>query len=371
MFRRKAAETPSKETNYNFPYFREFSGEFMGSDTVGAAPNGTATAWLRRLASLKLTLVIFVLFGTGVTAAYFGGLPPTWAVAVPLFLFAVNLLAAILFNPAFRRQTPLLVFHLALLAVILLLAAGRLTYLKGRLELTEGETFRGELTGYESGPFHPWGLDRFVFAQGAFSIDYDVNIQRNKTHSQVRWIDAAGAAGAGIVGDDRPLVLEGYRFYTTHNKGFAPAFSWHPADGAPVRRGSIHLPGYPANEYRQTQRWTIPGTSIGIWTMLQFDETILDPARPSQFRVPQEHRLVLRVSDDRHELRPGEYIDLPGGRLVYEGLRTWMGYQVFYDWTITWLLAACLVAVLSLAWHYWQKCSARPWSAGDQPEAPE
>jgi cytochrome c biogenesis protein len=29
-----------------------------------------------------------------------------------------------------------------------------------------------------------------------------------------------------------------------------------------------------------------------------------------------------------------------------------------------WLLAACIVAVVSLAWHLWRKFSARPWLEG-------
>ena len=42
----------------------------------------------------------------------------------------------------------------------------------------------------------------------------------------------------------------------------------------------------------------------------------------------------------------------PGGRLVYEGLRTCMGYRVAYDPSLPWLLAASLLAAIALAWHY-------------------
>jgi cytochrome c biogenesis protein len=40
-----------------------------------------------------------------------------------------------------------------------------------------------------------------------------------------------------------------------------------------------------------------------------------------------------------------------------------MGYSVFYDWTMPWLLAACTLAVLALGWHFWSKFSVRPWQA--------
>ena len=67
------------------------------------------------------------------------------------------------------------------------------------------------------------------------------------------------------------------------------------------------------------------------------------------------HRLVLRVGDQRAELAPGGRVDIPGGTLVYERLSTWMGYRVSFDPTLPWLLAASLLAALSLAWHYTQR----------------
>jgi len=62
------------------------------------------------------------------------------------------------------------------------------------------------------------------------------------------------------------------------------------------------------------------------------------------------------------ELRPGDGVDLPEGRLDYQGVRAWMGYTVFYDWTIPWLLAAALGAVGALGWHFWRKFAGRPWN---------
>jgi cytochrome c biogenesis protein len=95
--------------------------------------------------------------------------------------------------------------------------------------------------------------------------------------------------------------------------------------------------------------------------MLQFDEVLLDPDRVSQFRLPTRHTLVVRIGDARQELVPGERMVVPGGVLVYERLSTWMGYTVFYDWTLPWLFAACMLAVASLAWHFWTKFAVQPW----------
>jgi len=83
-------------------------------------------AWLLQLASLKLTLAIFILFCASVVLAYFTRWSPAWILALPFSLFAVNLTATILSNPSFRRQPGLLVFHLALLGLVVLLTVSRL-----------------------------------------------------------------------------------------------------------------------------------------------------------------------------------------------------------------------------------------------------
>jgi len=314
------------------------------------------------LASLKLTLLALLLFAGGVLLTYWSAAPASVVLVVPLGLLAVNLLAALLSNSVFRRQTPLLIFHLGLLAIVLLVAAGRLTYLKGELELAQGEEFGGGLSKFEAGPWHPFHLDHLHFANNGFTIGYAPGQQRERTRNRMSFVDATGGVRQTEIGDQTPLILGGYRFYTTSNKGFAPTFYWYPAAGGAPALGAVHLPSYPANEYRQAQEWTLPGSAIKLWTMLEFDEVILDPEKPSEFRLPKQHRLIVRVNEVRQELQPGQAIEFPEGRLVYVGLRSWMGYTVFYDWTIHWLLAACLLAVLALGWHFWQKFETKSWS---------
>jgi hypothetical protein len=125
----------------------------------------------------------------------------------------------------------------------------------------------------------------------------------------------------------------------------------------------VHLPSYPMNEYGQAREWTPPGSDAKLWVMLDIDEVLLDPAGPAQFRLPGQHNLVLRAGNERLELKPGESHRIGGGLLVYEGLTTWMGYNVFYDWTLPWMVSACVVAVSALAWHFWRKFSSRAWDA--------
>src|SRR5581483_8261935 len=237
----------------------------------------------------------------------------------------------------------------ALIALVVLVAASRLTCLKGQIELTEGEWFDGTLTAGESGPWHRHRLGRVRFGNESFRISYAQGVRRGPTRNAVSWVDADGSIRRNEIGDSDPLVLEGYRFYTSFNKGFAPMFAWRAKGSTEWMRGSIHLPAYPLHEYRQALEWTPPGSALKLWTMLQIDETLVDPARSFEFRVPTQHRIVIRVGDARHELAPGARVELPEGTLHYEGLRTWMGYQVFSDWTIPWLLASACAAAGTLA----------------------
>lgn len=314
------------------------------------------------MGSLKLTLVILALLGAGVAISYRSDTHMVWWLVVPLAACACNLLAAIATNGAFRSQLPLLVFHLALLALILLLAVGRLTYLKGKAEVVEGGVFDGELVDVEAGPWHMNHLSQVKFVNDGFSVDYAPGLRRGATRNRLRYADEDGMQRQVVIGDNQPLVVYGYRFYTSFNKGFAPIFLWHRKGAPQALIGAVHLPAYPLHEYEQAKEWTIPDTGLSAWVMLQFDEKVIDPEKADQFKAPKNHTVVLRVGDKRWELRPGNSAELPSGRLEYDGLRNWMGYTVFYDWTIPWLLATCLTAIGALGIHFWVKLSAKPWN---------
>lgn len=333
-----------------------------GQQENAARNNGVRISLLRRLASLRLTLGLIALLAAGTAVALRLEGARTWPMVIPLGLLVVNLLAAIVTNGVFRRQTPLLVFHLSLVALLTLVAAGRLTYLKGHVGITEGTNFEGVLTEVEHGPWHIDRLSSVSFINSGFTIEYAPGLQRGATRNDIALQGADGRWRHIVIGDQEPLVIAGYRFYTTFNKGFAPTFRWQRADGTTVF-GSVQLPPYPLKEYSQALEWTPPGSQVSVWVMLDIDEVLLNSDKHATFRLPEKYKLVVRVGNDRHEMRPGDAIRLIDGTLGFVGLRSWMGYKVFYDWTLPWLLAACAVAVVSMGCHFWQKFAARPWDA--------
>ena len=329
---------------------------------VGGLPRRALAA----LGSLRLTVALLAALGAGVAAATFGGWPMTWPVALPVAGLALNLAVALFTHPVFRANAALTLFHVLLIALMLLFALGRLTYFKGRIEVTEGQAFDGVPVEAEQGPWHPNRLDRIELVNQRFEIDYSPATTIRGTRNAVRWRDAAGHWQDAEIRENAPVELLGYRIYVTGGKGFAPTFAWH-ADGRTVA-GSVHLPRFPSDEHAQQAEWTLPDGRTRAWVALRFDRPPLPSGQAARLEAPaaDAHRIVLRLANEtgedvRHELRPGDSVELPGGRLEFTGTRLWMGYLLHYDRTVPWLLGISTLATLALAAHYAKKYGRRPW----------
>ncbi len=300
---------------------------------------------MKLLASSRLTLIGLAWLAASVIAHYqLPGLP-SWQLAMSMAALAINLAAALLVKPALRASAGLYVFHLALLVLMLLAGWGRMTHLDGRVEIVEGQSFtdaRNEVK--RSGPWHRDRLNEIDFVQGSYTIDYRPGLRRAHTRSEV----FAGRE-RHAVGDIDPLVLSGYRFYTTHNKGFALIVTWMPESGQ-AETGAIHLPSFPMNDWRQESDWQPEGGPNLKW--------VLDPGVKLDYQQAwkldsRQLKPVLKIHGKQQviELNPGQSTIVPGGSIRFEGVRGWMGYRIYYDPTLPWLLAIALVAVGALAWH--------------------
>lgn len=326
---------------------------------------------LRRLASLKFTLVGMLLLSIGAMWIYGNPIDVSvWVLVVPLALLAVNLAAAIVTNPRINRQPGLLVFHICLLATVLLVGVGRLTHFDAHIEIAQNQGFHQDsLQEVQKGPWHTGNLEAVEFVQGAYTVDYAAGLRRGLTHSAVFLPGPGGKVVTRDVGDDRPLVLERYRFYTTHNKGFAPILTWLPTQGQPIT-GRINMPSYPLYDYKQDNQWTPPGTQqkIKFWLQLQTglnmeQAWVLDGRNSTG-------TLVVSIGERREELELGDEVQLAEGRLRYENLTTWMGYRVFYDPTIQWLFWVTIIGVLGLTHFFWIKLNLKPWMDEAESDAP-
>ncbi len=315
---------------------------------------------LSRLASAKLTLLGMVGLAIGAGLGYENPSETSdWFLAVPLLFLSLNLCAAILTKRAINRRPGLLVFHLGLLALCVLVAVGRLTFFDARIEMTQGTAFDPQLLSIvKQGPLHSAGLEELVFIQGPYTVSYAARLKRGPTRSHVLIPEGDGTMREEVVGDDTPLLLGGYRFYTSFNKGFGAIVTWLPDGGEPMT-GTIHMPSYPLFDYKQANSWAPPGgEEVKLWLRL---DTGIDLEKSWVLDGEKsEGILIVTAGDNRQELSPGEEIKLASGRLRFDQLTTWMGYKVFYDPTLVWLFWASVIAVLGLSVHYWMKFSRLP-----------
>ncbi len=303
---------------------------------------------------LSLVFIVFLFVGIILFQQLTGELR-IFAMLIPAALLMLNFIATLILRKNFIHKPALLIFHIALCAIVSLTMLGQLTYLKGTLELSTQEEFNGQLENIQAGPWHDYQLDKLKFTNLGFTINYHEGVMRDKTLNRLLLGKKSANTKVIEIGDHVPMVFGHYRFYTSHNKGYAPVFKWSPKEGGAAQRGSVHLPAYPIHEYKQAKEWTLPTTNEKIWTMLVIEEDVIPENRDFEFRVPYKHHIIVRVGEQRYKLRMGEEIKLTSGTLRYESLSSWMGYSIDYDWTRAWLLIACLITLLSLSWHYFSR----------------
>ena len=312
------------------------------------------------LSSTRFTLLGMACLGFGAALSYDNPVStPVWVLVVPLLALAINLSFAIVRNPAINRRSGLLLFHLALLGIVVLVAIGRLTHFEAHVELADGMALTdAPLLNVKQGPWHAGDLQSVQFVQESYTVNYRAGMKRGLTFSHIHLPDGQGGWEDKAIGDDRPLLRDGYRIYTTSNKGFAPVLKWQ-GDNGEVLTGAVNMPSYPLMAYKQANEWLTPaGEPVNFWLQLDtgLDENntwLLDPARAAGV-------LVINRDDKRIEMKPGDSIRVQGGRLTYERLGGWMGYKIFYDPTLLWLFICAVLAVLGMSIHYWQKFSATP-----------
>lgn len=315
-------------------------------------PGSLLASFVRALASPRLMVTFFLLMAAAALGVAYGAIAPTPAALVPLGLLVVNLTASIASNARFRADLPLLVFHVSLLAIVALFAIARLTYFEGTAKVPAGAWFDGDLRTEERGALHGEGARGLRFSNEGFTEVYPERNKYRYTHNRVRFPDAAGNPHEGVIGDDRPLVLNGYRIYASRNRGFAPMLQWQPDDDA-IQFATVPLGQIGADGFMTGVQWPIPGGPT-VWVSLSTEhaQSASGTRRDNLGAKDASNKLVLQHNERFSDLRVGESADLPGGRLTYVGLNAWMGYNIIYDPTRPWLIGTVGIAIISLLWFY-------------------
>lgn len=316
-------------------------------------------------------MLAFFIFSA--TAALVSIQRPEWITTIwilPLGIFSVSVLAAVACRPRLRRDPALLGLHLALLVLIVLVGVARLTYLDGAVTLTEGAAFDGSLSVVQRGPLHTGRVESIRFANEGVIEDFADRDRWRATYNRVRWWDERGASGVATIGDDSPLLLGGYRIYTTFNRGYSPVFLWESSRNGSRELGTVQLKA--DEEFGMSNAWQLPD-GPDVWVMLdpQQDIRIERGTRRSNMGADNlAHSLVLRIGERREVLALGASLTLPEGRLTYVELKTWMGYRITHDFAAHWLASAAAIIVLCLVAFY-ARLLRQPEPAFDSPQLKE
>ncbi|QSX37710.1 cytochrome c biogenesis protein ResB [Shewanella sedimentimangrovi] len=309
------------------------------------------------MASLKLTLMSIALLLLAVVAANLLGWPYAEAIAAPVLLLTVNLIFAILYQPAFKRDSSLLLFHVALAMLLPVALYGSLAGFQGRFELPEGAGFAPEqLVITQQGPLHPYSLDELSLSLQAMEATYVPGKRAQRLRARV-WHDQE----SWVVAEHLPLVWRGYRINVSKNIGFSALLQFTDGAGQTLTHG-VNFPWLAANELRQANEVALLGEPF--WLKLEGVESMLEGSMEAvDFVPPAAAFLVLRQGERRVELRPGQEIAINGGRLRYLGLGSWQGFEVIYDPAKPFLLAIGLILCAAMGWYFYRRFSRYDWAA--------
>jgi cytochrome c biogenesis protein len=276
-------------------------------------------------------------------------------VVLPLALLAINLSAALVVRHAFRQQAALLLFHVGLLAVLLLVAANVLLRFDGSVEVIEGTAFDAAgVVERGGGWLHPRRLGHVQFAQGPLEVQYLSGLRRDTTHSRVFVTRPDGSQVRRDIGDRQGFTSDGYRFMTTFNKGYAVLVLWRDAGGRETL-GAVNFPSYPEFEWRQTNEWITPAGESLAFELQLADRVPEDSPWTLSSRGVDFSIGIAGNGQAEKTLRAGQSIKVTGGEVTIVDLRLWMGYRIDYNPLLPWLLAAAFLSLGALALHMVQK----------------
>lgn len=284
----------------------------------------------------------------------------------------------------FIRETGNLLFHLALVALVVAVAVGKTTGSQGRMVLVEGQGFTNQLAQYDdfrSGVF----FDRSHLHPFIMKLtDFDVSFQRSgpergapakfDAHVLVRQ-GFAESARKTTIRVNHPLEIGGSTVFLTSH-GYAPHFTVRDAQGEVVWQGSAVFAPEGANLLsRGVVKAPDAKPQLGFQAIFA-PSGIVDSQKGLMSSFPDadaplvfmgaftgdlgmdtglpQNVFALDVSKMKRlgiqPLRIGDVWTLPdkSGSISFDRVDRWAAFVVSNDRTEIWVLSASLLAVLGL-----------------------
>lgn len=289
----------------------------------------------------------------------------------------------------YLRETGNLVFHLALVGVLVAVALGQLLSYRGQVIVIEGRAFANAVVDYDS--FRPgtWftdgSLEPFSLTLDEFTSDFDPStLQARDFAAYVTVTEGDGAPRQAVIKVNRPLQAGGASVYLSGN-GFAPAITvrdgagevafsgpvpFLPRDAVYTSRGVVKVPDVsPGQEQLGFVGFFLPTavTDGGLPSSI-FPQPInpvlvlapfagdlgLDDGIPQNVYELDTSGMTAVVGDDGAPvtlmLSPGETAELPDGlgSVTFDALPRFAALDVRHDPTTGWVLAFALLAMTGL-----------------------
>jgi cytochrome c biogenesis protein len=290
----------------------------------------------------------------------------------------------------YLRETGNLVFHLALVGLLVSVATGQLLHYRGQAIVVEGRAFANTQSDYdtfESGSgFRASSLDPFSLRLDSFESRFDPEtLQSRDFTAHVTVTEPGGDEAAQTIKVNEPLVAGGAKVYLQGN-GYAPqvtvrdasgevvfagAVPFLPQDTVYTSQGVIKVPDVstgpqiglqgvllPTAEQVSEDIWrsvypqpTDPLLALAVWT----GDLGLDDGVPQNVYQLDESGLTQAVETDGRPVtlyvRPGETVDLPDGlgTLTFDALPRFVALDLRHDPSLAWVLTFALLAFAGLA----------------------
>ncbi|MBI1378935.1 MAG: cytochrome c biogenesis protein ResB [Frankiales bacterium] len=285
----------------------------------------------------------------------------------------------------YSRETGNLVFHLALLGLLLAVAYGSLYGFKGTVIVREGSTFadnRAQFDAFAPGvAFDSATLPPFAFTLDRFTADYQRGGQQNgaarEFSADVTVVTEPGAAPhPQTIQVNDPLEVGGVKVFLVGH-GYAPTITIKDSDGNVVFHDSVVFLPQDSN-FTSTGVVKAPDTvpQLGLQGFFLPTAAVDQVQGPhSTFPAPDDPAVFLsawagdlgldsgvpqsvyKLDTSRmtrlgiDALRPGESWTLPGGHgtVTFDGFEQWASFSVARDPGMALALLAALLAITGLA----------------------
>jgi cytochrome c biogenesis protein len=277
----------------------------------------------------------------------------------------------------YSREAGNLLFHLSLLAALVLIAAGRLLSYEGSIVLTEGSGFCNRPISYDT-----FSAGRLVRTGGlADFCVYREDGSPEQFQARVSYSDGlAGPSRQRVIEVNHPLRLAGDRVYLL-NHGYSPTVTitrpgrtpvtdtqpFLPEDAVLTSEGAFKLPGRDGTSdddlglsaiFAPTPLITggvvtsvLPEVHDPVLAVLAYTGVLNPNGQPqSVYRLDTEQIATGKLKQvAAANLRTGESMTLPDGTVIrFDGYRQWASLQVSHDPSQTALLVAAVLMVLGL-----------------------